>query len=86
MRFFKLFYAGVGNLSSVVLLPVLVYSLGLGVTGAALATVASQYVLHRLHFIKCLVQLKSHYQTLKKHTWVHLTCMKSRITEPVAIR
>ncbi|KAJ3690863.1 hypothetical protein LUZ61_020027 [Rhynchospora tenuis] len=38
------FYLGVGNLSSVVLLPVLVYSLGLGVTGAALATVASQYL------------------------------------------
>ncbi|KAF3336891.1 MATE efflux family protein 3 [Carex littledalei] len=37
-------YLGVGNLSSVVLLPVLVYSLGLGVTGAALATVASQYL------------------------------------------
>ncbi|XP_072966533.1 protein DETOXIFICATION 45, chloroplastic isoform X1 [Typha angustifolia] len=39
-----LLYVGLGNLSSLVLLPVLAYSLHLGVTGAALATVASQYI------------------------------------------
>ncbi|XP_020079974.1 protein DETOXIFICATION 45, chloroplastic isoform X3 [Ananas comosus] len=37
-------YVGLGNLSAVVLLPVLVYSFHLGVTGAALATVTSQYI------------------------------------------
>ncbi|KAJ3692868.1 hypothetical protein LUZ60_011963 [Juncus effusus] len=37
-------HLGIGNISSVVLLPVLVYTLGFGVTGAALATVVSQYL------------------------------------------
>ncbi|KAF9608634.1 hypothetical protein IFM89_010119 [Coptis chinensis] len=36
--------AGIGNLSSVVLLPMLMYSFHLGVTGAAIATVISQYI------------------------------------------
>lgn len=35
---------GLGNLSSVILLPVLVYSFRLGIIGAALATIASQYI------------------------------------------
>ncbi|MQM02341.1 hypothetical protein Taro_035106 [Colocasia esculenta] len=35
---------GIGNMSAVVLFPVLMYSLRLGVSGAALATVASQYI------------------------------------------
>ncbi|XP_066394761.1 protein DETOXIFICATION 45, chloroplastic-like isoform X2 [Miscanthus floridulus] len=35
---------GLGNISAVVLLPFFVYSLKLGLTGAALATIASQYV------------------------------------------
>lgn len=36
--------AGVGNLSSVFLLPILIYYFHLGITGAAIATVVSQYV------------------------------------------
>ncbi|XP_020112854.1 protein DETOXIFICATION 45, chloroplastic-like isoform X1 [Ananas comosus] len=39
-----LLYIGLGNLSAIVLLPLLVYSLRLGITGAAIATVASQYI------------------------------------------
>ncbi|KAF8759349.1 hypothetical protein HU200_010390 [Digitaria exilis] len=39
-----LLYSGLGNISAVVLLPFFVYSLKLGLTGAALATVASQYL------------------------------------------
>lgn len=39
------FYAGVGNISAAMLFPVLMYNLRLGVSGAALATVASQYAL-----------------------------------------
>ncbi|KAJ0966895.1 hypothetical protein J5N97_023812 [Dioscorea zingiberensis] len=35
---------GLGNLSSVILLPVLVYTFHLGIIGAAVATIASQYV------------------------------------------
>ncbi|XP_073102563.1 protein DETOXIFICATION 45, chloroplastic isoform X2 [Elaeis guineensis] len=35
---------GLGNLSAVILLPVLVYSFHLGITGAAIATIASQYI------------------------------------------
>jgi hypothetical protein len=38
--------SGLGNISAVLLLPFLVYSLNLGLNGAALATIASQYVLH----------------------------------------
>jgi Na+-driven multidrug efflux pump len=41
-----LLYSGLGNISAVLLLPFLVYSLNLGLNGAALATIASQYVLH----------------------------------------
>ncbi|KAG9454346.1 hypothetical protein H6P81_007250 [Aristolochia fimbriata] len=40
-----LFCVGIGNLSAVILLPILVYSFGLGITGAASATVASQYIM-----------------------------------------
>lgn len=39
-----LFCVGFGNLSSIILLPMLAYSFGLGITGAAIATVASQYI------------------------------------------
>uniref|UniRef100_A0A1D1ZBF2 Protein DETOXIFICATION n=1 Tax=Anthurium amnicola TaxID=1678845 RepID=A0A1D1ZBF2_9ARAE len=39
-----LFCVGVGNISAVILFPVLMYSLRLGVSGAAIATVASQYI------------------------------------------
>lgn len=39
-----LFCVGLGNLSAVVLLPVFIYSFQLGVTGAAIATIASQYI------------------------------------------
>jgi len=38
--------SGLGNISAVVLLPFFVYSLKLGLTGAAIATIASQYVLY----------------------------------------
>ncbi|KAK1304959.1 hypothetical protein QJS10_CPB11g02123 [Acorus calamus] len=36
---------GLGNVSAVALLPILVYSFKLGITGAAIATVASQYIM-----------------------------------------
>lgn len=39
-----LFCVGFGNLSSIILLPLLAYSLSLGITGAAVATIASQYI------------------------------------------
>ncbi|PVH64783.1 hypothetical protein PAHAL_2G356500 [Panicum hallii] len=39
-----LLYSGLGNISAVVLLPFFVYSLKLGLTGAAIATIASQYL------------------------------------------
>lgn len=39
-----LFCVGLGNLSAVLLLPILMYSFHFGVTGAAIATVASQYI------------------------------------------
>uniref|UniRef100_A0A0D9Z0N4 Protein DETOXIFICATION n=1 Tax=Oryza glumipatula TaxID=40148 RepID=A0A0D9Z0N4_9ORYZ len=38
------FFIGLGNLSAVVLLPLLIYVFRLGITGAAISTVASQYV------------------------------------------
>jgi len=41
-----LLYSSLGNISAVVLLPFFVYSLKLGLTGAAIATIASQYVLY----------------------------------------
>lgn len=37
-------YAGVGNLVNTMLDAILIFPLGLGVRGAALATVASEYV------------------------------------------
>ena len=37
-------YAGLGNLSAIFLFPILMYYLKLGVTGAAISTVVSQYV------------------------------------------
>lgn len=39
-----LLYSGLGNISAVVLLPFFVYYLNLGLTGAALATISSQYL------------------------------------------
>lgn len=39
-----LFCIGVGNISTVVLLPLLAYAFNMGITGAAIATVASQYI------------------------------------------
>lgn len=39
-----LLYSGLGNISAAVLLPFFVYSLNLGLNGAALATIASQYL------------------------------------------
>ncbi|XP_062199087.1 protein DETOXIFICATION 45, chloroplastic-like isoform X2 [Phragmites australis] len=39
-----LLYSGLGNISAVVLLPFFVYFLNLGLRGAALATIASQYL------------------------------------------
>ncbi|CAL4950174.1 unnamed protein product [Urochloa decumbens] len=36
---------GLGNLSAVVLLPLLIYGFQLGITGAAISTVASQYII-----------------------------------------
>ncbi|KAG2588377.1 hypothetical protein PVAP13_5NG221500 [Panicum virgatum] len=39
------FYLGLGNLSAVVLLPLLIYGFQLGITGAAISTVASQYII-----------------------------------------
>lgn len=38
-------YIGLGNLSAVVLLPLLIYGFKLGITGAAISTVASQYII-----------------------------------------
>lgn len=42
--------SGLGNISAAVLLPFFVYSLNLGLNGAALATIASQYVLQLILF------------------------------------
>lgn len=39
------FCIGLGNLSAVVLLPLLIYGFRLGITGAAISTVASQYII-----------------------------------------
>ncbi|KAG8073045.1 hypothetical protein GUJ93_ZPchr0006g46287 [Zizania palustris] len=39
------FYIGLGNLSAVVLLPLLIYVFRLGITGAAISTVSSQYII-----------------------------------------
>lgn len=39
------FFIGLGNLSAVVLLPLLIYVFRLGITGAAISTVASQYII-----------------------------------------
>ncbi|KAK3118575.1 hypothetical protein QOZ80_9BG0701770 [Eleusine coracana subsp. coracana] len=38
-------YIGLGNLSAVVLLPLLIYGFQLGINGAAISTVASQYII-----------------------------------------
>ncbi|VAI63879.1 unnamed protein product [Triticum turgidum subsp. durum] len=38
-------FIGLGNLSAVVLLPLLIYGFKLGITGAAISTVASQYII-----------------------------------------
>lgn len=42
-------FAGFGNLSAVCMLPIFLYTLQLGLNGAAVATVASQYVLPNFH-------------------------------------
>lgn len=39
------FYIGLGNLSAVALLPLLIYGFKLGITGAAISTVVSQYII-----------------------------------------
>ncbi|XP_021312605.1 protein DETOXIFICATION 45, chloroplastic-like isoform X2 [Sorghum bicolor] len=39
------FYIGLGNLSAVALLPLLIYGFQLGITGAAISTVVSQYII-----------------------------------------
>ncbi|KAJ1283554.1 hypothetical protein BS78_03G137400 [Paspalum vaginatum] len=39
------FYIGLGNLSAVALLPLLMYGFQLGITGAAISTVVSQYII-----------------------------------------
>jgi Na+-driven multidrug efflux pump len=45
-------FAGFGNFSAVLLFPLLMNYFGLGVTGAAISTVVSQYVLFTvLHFL-----------------------------------
>uniref|UniRef100_R7W2J2 Protein DETOXIFICATION n=1 Tax=Aegilops tauschii TaxID=37682 RepID=R7W2J2_AEGTA len=38
-------FIGLGNLSAVVLLPLLIYGFKLGITGAAISTIASQYII-----------------------------------------
>uniref|UniRef100_A0A8R7UZ25 Polysaccharide biosynthesis protein C-terminal domain-containing protein n=1 Tax=Triticum urartu TaxID=4572 RepID=A0A8R7UZ25_TRIUA len=38
-------FIGLGNVSAVVLLPLLIYGFKLGITGAAISTVASQYII-----------------------------------------
>lgn len=40
-----LVHAGFGNFTAILLFPLLVYQFGLGVSGAAISTVISQYVL-----------------------------------------
>lgn len=41
--------AGVGNFSAIFLLPILMYYFKLGVTGAAISTVVSQYVFAQIN-------------------------------------
>lgn len=48
-------FAGIGNLSAVFLFPLLMYYFRLGVTGAAISTVVSQYVLQLLEFFLLLL-------------------------------
>lgn len=48
-------FAGLGNLSAVFLFPLLMYYFRLGVTGAAISTVVSQYVLQLLDFFLLLL-------------------------------
>lgn len=48
-------FAGLGNLSAVFLFPLLMYYFRLGVTGAAISTVVSQYVLQLLEFFLLLL-------------------------------
>lgn len=51
-----LHFAGVGNLLNAILDPILIFILGLGVSGAAIATVISEYVkaiIMKLLEIKC---------------------------------
>lgn len=48
-------FAGLGNLSAVFLFPLLMYYFHLGVTGAAISTVVSQYVLQLLDFFLLLL-------------------------------
>lgn len=48
-------FAGLGNLTAVFLFPLLMYYFRLGVTGAAISTVVSQYVLQLLEFFLLLL-------------------------------
>ena len=49
-------FAGFGNFSAVLMFPLLMYYFGLGVTGAAISTVVSQYVLFTvLHLLLFLL-------------------------------
>lgn len=48
-------FAGLGNFSAVFLFPLLMYYFRLGVTGAAISTVVSQYVLQLLDFFLLLL-------------------------------
>ena len=48
-------FAGLRNLSAVFLFPLLMYYFCLGVTGAAISTVVSQYVLQLLEFFLLLL-------------------------------
>lgn len=48
-------FAGLGNLSAVFLFPLLMHYFRLGVTGAAISTVVSQYVLQLLEFFLLLL-------------------------------
>ena len=48
-------FAGLGNFSAVFLFPALMYYLRLGVTGAAISTIVSQYVLPLLELFLLLL-------------------------------
>lgn len=43
--------AGLGNLSAVFFFPIFMYTFQLGISGAAISTVASQYVPGKFYFV-----------------------------------